>query len=44
MFEEIQVLPRGMVFIIKERVDGWVRVAYPKSHLGWIKNNNMENL
>ena len=44
MFEEVQVLPRGMVFIVKEKVEGWLKVQYPKSHIGWIKNSKTEKL
>jgi hypothetical protein len=44
MFEETQIIPKGMVFIVKSKVDDWIEVAYPKSHSGWIKNKSMESL
>lgn len=44
MFEEVQLLPKGMVFIVKDRVDGWLKVTLPQSHAGWIKKSGSEKL
>jgi hypothetical protein len=44
MFEQVQEVPKGMVFIIKDRLDDWVRVEYPESHQGWIYTEGIEKL
>ncbi len=44
MFEQVQEVPKGMIFIIKDRLDDWVRVEYPLSHQGWIQKEGIKEL
>mgnify|MGYP000226981912 CR=1 FL=1 len=44
MFEQVQLLPRGTVFLFGKEVEGWVQVAFPKSHFGWITKKDIEEL
>lgn len=44
MFDQVQEIPKGMLFITKDRLEGWQRVILPKSHQGWIIDENMESI
>ncbi len=44
MFEQVQMLPKGTVFLFEKEVEGWVQVAFPKSHAGWIVKKEIEEL
>jgi hypothetical protein len=44
MFEEVQLVPKGMKVFINDQVDGWNFIVHPKSHQGWIKTKSLEKI
>lgn len=44
IFEEIQIVPKGMRVFINPKVDGWNYIVHPKSHEGWVKLKGVERI
>ena len=44
MFEEVQVVPKGMKVFINDQIGGWNLIVHPKSHQGWIKTEKVEKI
>jgi hypothetical protein len=44
MFEEVQLVPKGMKVFINDEVEGWNFIVHPKSHQGWIKTKSLERI
>ena len=44
MFEQTQLIPKGMKLLTGKNHNGWRYIVTPESHKGWFYSNDVENL
>jgi hypothetical protein len=44
MFEQIQIIPKGMKLFTGKNYNGWRYIVTPTSHQGWFTTNKVKSL